>query len=60
MLADAHIGSKAFITPQTGRLLRSGARRTAEDLVRFVDDSANFRPRAWMLEHGVHYEGSTR
>jgi glycosyltransferase involved in cell wall biosynthesis len=60
MLANAHIGSKSFINPRTGRLLRPGARKTALDLARFVDDSASFRPREWMLERGVTYAGSTK
>jgi glycosyltransferase involved in cell wall biosynthesis len=60
MLADAHIGSKAFINEQTGRLLRPGARRTASDLARFVDDSASFRARQWMLDREITFAGSTR
>jgi glycosyltransferase involved in cell wall biosynthesis len=60
MLENAHVGSKAFISPRTGRLLRAGASRTALDLARFVDDWASFRPRAWMLEQGITFEGSTQ
>jgi glycosyltransferase involved in cell wall biosynthesis len=60
MLADAHIGSKAFVNPSTGRLLRPGARNTALDLARFLDEAHTFRPREWMLEHGVTFTGSTR
>jgi glycosyltransferase involved in cell wall biosynthesis len=60
MLANAHIGSKAFINQQTGRLLRPGARKAGIDLARFVDDAASFRPREWMLGHGITFKGSTK
>jgi glycosyltransferase involved in cell wall biosynthesis len=60
MLANAHIGSKAFINPRTGRLLRPGERKTALDLARFVDEAASFQPRQWMLEQGATFEGSTK
>jgi glycosyltransferase involved in cell wall biosynthesis len=60
MLANAHIGSKAFVNPQTGALLRPGARHTAADLIRFVDGAASYRPREWMLAQGATYQGSTR
>jgi glycosyltransferase involved in cell wall biosynthesis len=59
MLSNAHIGSKAFVNGQTGRLLSPGARGTARDLARFVDDWASFRPRQWMLDQAVTYAGST-
>jgi glycosyltransferase involved in cell wall biosynthesis len=60
MLANAHIGSKTFVNPSTGRLLRPGARNTALDLARFIDEAHTFRPREWMLAHGVTFIGSTR
>ncbi|HEY2029049.1 MAG TPA: glycosyltransferase [Myxococcales bacterium] len=60
MLATAHIGSKAFVNEQTGRLLRPDPRGAAEDLARFLDDADTFRPRQWMIDNGVTYASSTR
>jgi hypothetical protein len=45
MLADAGIGSRAFINEQTGRFLDE--RHLARDLTEFVRDADRYRPRAW-------------
>lgn len=58
MLANAHVGSLAFVNAETGRRLRGG-RHTGEDLARLVDEAAGLDPRAWMLAHGAECYGST-
>lgn len=58
MFADAHVGSLAFVTAETGRRLRGG-RRAGEDLARLVDEAPSLRPREWMLAHGAECHGST-
>ncbi len=45
VLADAHIGSKAFINEDTGRLLREPD--LAAQLLEFVQRAEDYRPRAW-------------
>jgi glycosyltransferase involved in cell wall biosynthesis len=60
LLANAHIGSKAFVNEDTGMLLRPGARKTAADLIRLVDQANRYRPREWMLQNGATYQGSTK
>jgi glycosyltransferase involved in cell wall biosynthesis len=45
LLESAEIGSKHFINPQTGRLLRE--HRLVEDLTEFITQSACFQPRQW-------------
>jgi hypothetical protein len=51
MLEDAEIGSKVFVTAQTGRLLKQ--ERLGEQLTDFVQQSHNYEPRQWVEEHGV-------
>ena len=58
LLEGANVGSRAFINPQTGCFLRSG--HIPEDLEQFIERSATYSPRAWMLEHGVSYKASSR
>lgn len=45
MLADAGIGSRAFINEQTGRFLDE--RHLARDLTAFVREADQYQPRAW-------------
>ncbi len=47
MMADAHVGAKAYINEQTGVLLtRKGI---GAQMSRFLEDSRRFTPRAWAL-----------
>lgn len=49
MMAEAHIGSKAYLNPQTGVLLvRRGLARSLE---RFLDESDRFSARKWAIEN---------
>jgi hypothetical protein len=57
MLADAHVGSIAFVNEVTGLRLRPQA--LAADLRRLVEAAPGFEPRRWMLEHGHDCFGST-
>jgi hypothetical protein len=49
LFRDARVGSRAFINERTGRLL--DRRGLADQVVRLVEESSSFRPRAWALEH---------
>lgn len=49
MRADAHVGSRAHINPQTGALLRPG--RMAEDLLALHARAHELRPRQWAIEN---------
>jgi hypothetical protein len=49
LLENADIGSRAFINPATGRLLRDGD--LASQLVEFIAESNRYTPRAWAEEH---------
>lgn len=49
LLADAEIGSRAFINPATGRLL--GAHDLARQLDEFVTQADQYQPRAWAQDH---------
>jgi hypothetical protein len=51
MLEDAEIGSRAFITPQTGRLLQHA--QLGRQLTEFVKTSHTYEPRAWVMEHNI-------
>jgi glycosyltransferase involved in cell wall biosynthesis len=49
MMADAHVGSKAYVNQHTGVLLtRKGI---ARQMMRFVENSHTYSPRAWALEN---------
>lgn len=52
MMHAAHVGSRAFINPQTGLLLRSDTMHT--QLGEMVERSASFQPRAWALANITH------
>ncbi|HVW10581.1 MAG TPA: glycosyltransferase [Bryobacteraceae bacterium] len=58
LLSDAHIGSRAFIAPQTGRFLEH------EDLGRqlqdFIEHAGEYSPRRWAIENGISCFGSTQ
>jgi glycosyltransferase involved in cell wall biosynthesis len=49
MRADAHVGSRAHINPQTGALLRPG--KMAEDLMALLQRAGDLRPREWAIEN---------
>ena len=49
MRADAHIGSRVHINPQTGALLHP--ERMAADLLHLMQTSADMDPRSWCLQH---------
>jgi glycosyltransferase involved in cell wall biosynthesis len=51
MFEDAEIGSRAFITPQTGRLLQHA--ELGQQLTEFVETSHTYEPRAWVMEHHI-------
>ena len=48
---DAEVGSRVFIHSQTGRLLRHD--HLAAQLKDFVESSARYEPRTWVMENGV-------
>jgi glycosyltransferase involved in cell wall biosynthesis len=54
LFRDARIGSRAFVNDQTGRLLNR--RGLANQIVRLVEESDRFRPRAWAVEHISCYQ----
>ncbi|MGH7173684.1 MAG: glycosyltransferase [Gemmataceae bacterium] len=49
LLENAEIGSRVFINPSTGRLLREG--NLAAQLMEFLAESDRYSPRAWAEEH---------
>jgi glycosyltransferase involved in cell wall biosynthesis len=49
LLENAEIGSRVFINPSTGRLLREDG--LAAQLVDFIAESDRYSPRAWAEEH---------
>ncbi len=58
LFEDAAIGSRVFINPQTGRLLRH--RNLAAQIREFVATAAQYQPRAWAIENGIDCVGSSR
>lgn len=55
---DAEIGSRVFVNEQTGRLLRHD--HLAAQLKNFVESSAQYEPRRWVMENGVDCVSSSR
>ena len=55
---DAEVGSRAFVNEHTGRLLRRDG--LAKQLVEFVESSAKYQPRRWVMENGVDCLASSR
>jgi len=55
---DAQVGSRAFVNEHTGRLLRRDG--LAAQLVEFVESSAKYEPRKWVMENGVDCIASSR
>jgi glycosyltransferase involved in cell wall biosynthesis len=55
---DAEVGSRVFINQHTGRLLRHD--RLAAQLRDFVESSARYEPRKWVMENGVDCFASSR
>jgi glycosyltransferase involved in cell wall biosynthesis len=56
LLEGAEIGSRAFINPATGRLLKDGD--LAGQLAAFVTESDGYAPRRWADEHITCFESS--
>lgn len=56
LLADAWIGSKAFINPATGRLLDPA--RLGAEIKELVDHAHELSPRAWAEEHISCYKST--
>lgn len=49
MMQDAYIGSKAYINPQTGVLVRR--RGLAKQLQEFLEKSSSYTPRQWAIDN---------
>lgn len=58
LLRGAEIGSAAFLNDHTGRWLDE--EKLVEQLPRFIAESDQFSPRAWLLENEVECRASTR
>ena len=58
VLADAIIGSKAFINEETGCLL--DRQRLSEELSEFIARSDRYSPRRWALNSGISCRQSSR
>ncbi|NQU11019.1 glycosyltransferase [bacterium] len=58
MLRDAHIGSRAYINDQTGRLLAPD--RLAAGLAEILEQPAAFAPRTWALAHITCHHATAR
>ena len=55
---DAEIGSRVFVNEHTGRLLRHD--HLVTQLKDFVETSAHYQPRKWVMENGVDCVSSSR
>jgi glycosyltransferase involved in cell wall biosynthesis len=55
---DAEMGSRAFVNVHTGRLLRRN--NLAAQLKDFVEASAEYEPRRWVMENGIGCVGSSQ
>ena len=49
LVANAHIGSRAYINARTGTLVDPG--KLARALSAFVEESSSYAPRAWAMQH---------
>ena len=58
LIGGANVGSRAFINNQTGCFLRPG--HIAEDLELFIQRSAEYAPRSWMLARQASHRDSSR
>lgn len=58
LLENAEIGSRAFINPSTGRLLRDGD--LAAQLMEFIAESDRYTPRSWAEQHISCFKSSAR
>jgi len=58
LFEDAEVGSRVYINEQTGRLLRHD--RLAAQIKDFVESSAQYNPRKWVIENGVDCVASSR
>ena len=54
---DAEMGSRVFVNEHTGRLLRHD--NLAAQIKDFVESSAKYEPRRWVVENGVDCVAST-
>jgi hypothetical protein len=55
---DAEMGSRVFVNEHTGRLLKHD--NLAAQLKDFVESSAQYEPRKWVMENGVDCVASSR
>jgi glycosyltransferase involved in cell wall biosynthesis len=55
---DAEVGSRVFINEHTGRLLKHN--NLADQLIDFVESSAQYQPRKWVTENGVDCVASSQ
>jgi hypothetical protein len=55
---DAEVGSRGFVNEHTGRLLRHND--LAAQLKDFVEASAQYEPRKWVMENGIGCVASSR
>jgi glycosyltransferase involved in cell wall biosynthesis len=55
---DAEMGSRVFVNERTGRLFKHG--NLAAQLKDFVASSAQYQPRAWVMENGVDCVASSQ
>ena len=55
---DAEMGSRVFVNEHTGRLLRHD--HLATQLKDFVETSAHYQPRKWVVENGVDCVASSQ
>jgi glycosyltransferase involved in cell wall biosynthesis len=58
MLRGAHVGSKAYINPDTGVLV--GERQLHHELSAFLERSETFRPREWAIANISCHQASRR
>jgi hypothetical protein len=55
---DSEVGSRVFVNEHTGRLLKHD--NLAAQLKDFVEASAQYEPRKWVMENGVDCVASSR
>ena len=58
MLHNAHVGSKAYINPETGVLVRE--RQLDRQLTAFLEAGASFKPREWAMANITCHHASER
>ena len=58
LIESANVGSSTFINEKTGCFLRPA--HIPEDLQAFIQRSATYHPRQWMLANGISHRDSSR